>query len=46
MSPAGAYCAVKWKRGDAEANRRAQELQKYELAKAGATTVDAWATSL
>jgi integrase len=31
--------ASKREAGDAEANRRAQELQKYELAKAGATTV-------
>ena len=33
--------ASKREAGDAEANRRAQELQKYELAKAGATTVAA-----
>jgi hypothetical protein len=31
--------ASKWEAGDAEAMRRAQELQKYELAKASATTV-------
>src|SRR5260370_26634013 len=33
--------ASKREAGDADANRRAQELQKYELAKAGATTVAA-----
>jgi integrase len=33
--------ASKREAGDAEANRRAQELQKYELAKASATTVAA-----
>lgn len=33
--------ASKREAGDAEANRRAQELQKYELEKAGATTVAA-----
>ena len=33
--------ASKREAGDAEANRREQELQKYELAKAGATTVAA-----
>ena len=33
--------ASKKEAGDAEANRRAQELQKYKLAKAGATTVAA-----
>src|SRR5206468_12923280 len=33
--------ASKREAGDAEASRRSQELQKYELAKAGATTVAA-----
>ena len=33
--------ASKKEAGDAEANRRTQELQKYELTKAGATTVAA-----
>jgi len=33
--------ASKREAGDAEANRRAEELQKYELAKAGATTIAA-----